>query len=100
MQFELTDLTNQVGHFRVLSLCRSRKGTMSKSSTRLTMARGTWMKQRKVCKLSVGGYLILHRSKSYFSMEDVQSFTDTTDHISGGEENLRETKMREHETER
>lgn len=40
---KITDRTNQVGQPRVLSRCRSRNGTMFNSSTRLTMARGTWI---------------------------------------------------------
>lgn len=48
----ITDLTNQVGQPRLLSLCTSRRGTMFNSSTRLTMARGT-CEQQKACRTSV-----------------------------------------------
>lgn len=46
-QPKFTDFTNQVGQPRVLSLCRSRSGTVFNSSIRLTMARGTWVTQNK-----------------------------------------------------
>lgn len=43
-EFFITHPTNQVGHPKEGSLCSSRRGEMYNISTRLTIARGTWMR--------------------------------------------------------
>lgn len=97
----LTHFTNQVGQPRVLSLCSSRSGTMFISSTRLTMARGTWITENKTftqCLVRVYDChgAVLQQSikvKEHLFVEDVQGFLDTNDYVPGREKDLRKKNM-------
>lgn len=97
----LTYFTNQVGQPRVLSLCSSRSGTMFISSTRLTMARGTWITENKtftqclVCVYDCDSEILQYsiKVKTHLLVEDVQGFLDTNDYVPGREKDLWKKKM-------